>query len=327
MRRRCYTGKWRPSTLLTGRGATLARVLLETILHPRAPYSLADSAGSSGGGTRRWCDGALELWDLVDGAPARVRLVQRADGAIEARVEDAEPEAAHERLRFLLALDVDHAPFLRAARRDPLLREVVWRWPGMRPMRLSTTAHALLAALCGQLVSSREAARLQRALLGLLGAERDGLHVPPRQEELAALAPAACCRVGLAARRAAALVRVSRGAPLARLAARSTAQVVGAICRERDLGRWSAGVIALYGLGRYDHGLVGDLGLMRLLAAERGAWPCEEETAELLAGYGEWAGLASVYFLRHPLARRRGPSAWPGSRSPRAQALAARELW
>jgi 3-methyladenine DNA glycosylase/8-oxoguanine DNA glycosylase len=58
------------------------------------------------------------------------------------------------------------------------------------------------------------------------------------------------------------------------------------------------GVVALQGLGRYDAGLVADLGLVRLLASLRGSWPEPAETAELLAPYGEWQGLASVFLLR-----------------------------
>ena len=66
---------------------------------------------------------------------------------------------------------------------------------------------------------------------------------------------------------------------------------------ERGLGPWSIGIVCLEGLGRFDYGLVGDLGLIRLLRALRGR-PVEGwETAELLAPYGEWAGLASVYLL------------------------------
>ena len=76
-----------------------------------------------------------------------------------------------------------------------------------------------------------------------------------------------------------------------------TEAVVRRIERERGLGPWSAGVVCLEGLGRFEHGFVGDLGLVKLLRALRGrpveAW----ETAELLEPYGEWAGLASVYLL------------------------------
>jgi len=254
------------------------------------------------GGTRRMRGGVVEMWDLVDGEPASVRAWQRADGAIDVRVTGAEPEAAHARVRFLLALDVDHAPFLRMARADPLARVAAWRWPGMRPMRLPTPAHALLAAVCGQLVSGREAARLQRAMLRLCAGERDGLRLPPTQADLAGVSAARGASAGLASRRAATMGRVARGPALARLAGRTTPQIVAAITREPGLGPWSAGVIALHGFGRLDHGLVGDLGLMRLWAAVHGAWPAPEETASLLTAYGEWAGLASLYLLRHPLA-------------------------
>ena len=54
----------------------------------------------------------------------------------------------------------------------------------------------------------------------------------------------------------------------------------------------------LHGLGRYDRGLVGDLGLIRLCCELLGRRAEAEDTAELLARYGEWAGLASLHLLR-----------------------------
>jgi 3-methyladenine DNA glycosylase/8-oxoguanine DNA glycosylase len=56
-------------------------------------------------------------------------------------------------------------------------------------------------------------------------------------------------------------------------------------------------VICTEGLGRYDRGLVGDLGLIKLMSRLRGRWVEGHETAELLAPYGEWAGLASLYLI------------------------------
>jgi 3-methyladenine DNA glycosylase/8-oxoguanine DNA glycosylase len=56
-------------------------------------------------------------------------------------------------------------------------------------------------------------------------------------------------------------------------------------------------VICLEGLGRYEHGLVGDLGLLELCSALLGRRAETADTVELLAPYGEWAGLASMYFL------------------------------
>ncbi|MGD9572022.1 MAG: DNA-3-methyladenine glycosylase [Thermoleophilia bacterium] len=294
----------------------------EIVMRPRLPYSLADSSAGSAGGTRRMRGGVLELWDRVDGEPVRLRLWQRAGGEVVVHVADGvDADRVHERARFLIAADVDPAPFLRIARRDPLARAAAWRWPGMRPMRLTSPAHAVLAAVCGQLVSGREAARRHRAVLRAVTGERDGLMLPPDQATLAAVSPAGCRAAGLPTGRAAAMIRACRGPALDRLADRPTARIVAAVTAVPGLGPWSAGIIAMRGFGRYEQGLVGDLGLMRLWAAVHGAWPAPEETASLLAPYGEWAGLASAYLLRHPLASLGGrPATQP---TPRAAAASA----
>jgi 3-methyladenine DNA glycosylase/8-oxoguanine DNA glycosylase len=57
------------------------------------------------------------------------------------------------------------------------------------------------------------------------------------------------------------------------------------------------GVIGLEGVGCYEHGLVGDLGLIKLCTALLGRPAEPEDTAELLSRYAEWQGLASVYLL------------------------------
>ena len=90
---------------------------------------------------------------------------------------------------------------------------------------------------------------------------------------------------------------VSALGELERLKEQPTAAVADRLSRERGLGPWSTGVVCLEGLGRFERGLEGDLGLVKLLAAMRGRRVEGWETAELLEPYGEWAGLASVYML------------------------------
>jgi 3-methyladenine DNA glycosylase/8-oxoguanine DNA glycosylase len=69
------------------------------------------------------------------------------------------------------------------------------------------------------------------------------------------------------------------------------------LIQERTLGPWSAGVVCLYGLGRFEPGLAGDLGLIKLCSRLLRRPATAEDTAELLEPYGEWAGLASIYLL------------------------------
>jgi 3-methyladenine DNA glycosylase/8-oxoguanine DNA glycosylase len=72
-------------------------------------------------------------------------------------------------------------------------------------------------------------------------------------------------------------------------------------------------MVCLHGLGRYERGLVGDLGLIKLCSALSGRWADVDDTRELLEPYGEWAGLASAYLLSTLPKRRHG--AVPRSRA------------
>jgi 3-methyladenine DNA glycosylase/8-oxoguanine DNA glycosylase len=265
-------------------------------VRPRGPYSLRLTAAGTDA-TRRFRDGVVTAAVRTAAGPEVAEARQRTDGTVLVRARSDEGIAA---LRFALALDDDHSEFLRRFAGDPLLGEAVRRLEGLRAARVATVAHALLRALCGQLIQSRRARSLEwtivRATSPAVGP--GGLLAPPTEASLARLSPAELRARGLHARRGAALVRICGSLDLERLHRLPTTTVVARVTRERGLGAWSAGVICLEGLGRPEQGLVGDLGLMKLLAALRGRWVEPEETRELLEPYGEWAGLASVYLLK-----------------------------
>jgi AraC family transcriptional regulator of adaptative response / DNA-3-methyladenine glycosylase II len=273
-------------------------LILEASLRPRGPYSLALTARLAGDATRTFRDGVFDA--VLPGAegPERVLAWQQPDGTVSVRAGSME---AVERLRFVLALDDDHGEFLRRFDRDPLLREAAWHLRGLRQIRVATVAHALLRAFCGQLIESKLARDLERKIVRAVTPpsppELGWLRRPPTRADLGALAPAALRGLGLHERRGAALVRLCRTLDLERLHALPTAAAAARLERERGLGPWSVGLVCLEGLGRREVGLVGDLGLIKLCSALRGGRAEAAETAELLEPYGEWAGLASLYFL------------------------------
>ena len=223
--------------------------MLETLVLPAGPYRLRLMRRS---GT--W-HGAL-----VDGSVATAW--QRPDGAVVVR---ASTEAGLESARFMLALADDTTEFHRRFRDDRLLGPTARMLVGYRPLRLATVAHAGLRAICGQLIEARKAAAIERSVLRRLGV------AVATTAALRTLSPLDLHRHGLATSRAATLARLVRSIDLERLRAHDTDVVLQRLTRERGVGPWSVGVIALEGLGRYDHGLVGDLGLVKLLAALRGA--------------------------------------------------------
>jgi 3-methyladenine DNA glycosylase/8-oxoguanine DNA glycosylase len=248
--------------------------MVEALLRSRGPYSLRLSARADTWSARlpssRW-------------ATAR----QRTDGTLVVR---ASCERAVDEARFALALDDDTVEFHRRFADDPLLGPTVRRLRGLRPVRRATVAHAVVKAVCGQLIQARRALQIERAVIRASGED------PPTRVGLSALSPAALCRCGLVASRAATLTRIVRTIDLERLRAQPET-ALARLGRERGFGPWSVGVVALQGLGRYDAGLVGDLGLVKLQAGLERRWPEPWETRRLLEPYGEWEGLASVFLL------------------------------
>jgi 3-methyladenine DNA glycosylase/8-oxoguanine DNA glycosylase len=272
-------------------------VLLETTIAPVQPYSLALSARMKSDATRFLRDGVLTIAYEAGEAPALARVAQKPDGKLDARIESAEPDEALAKLRFILAADDDHGEFLHRFRDDPLIGNAVKTLRGMRPIRTATVVHSLLKAVCGQLIESKAARLLEARLVRLATPEHGGLRLPPQRDTFQRFTRAELARHGLVSRKGSALLRLTTELDLERLHGVSTDVAARRIERERGLGPWSAGMICLYGLGRYECGLVGDLGLVKLVSAERGRWVETEETRELLEPYGEWAGLASVYML------------------------------
>jgi 3-methyladenine DNA glycosylase/8-oxoguanine DNA glycosylase len=200
-------------------------------------------------------------------------------------------------MRFMLGVDDDHSEFLRRFAHDPLIGEATRRFAGLRPLRTATVAQALLRAFAGQLITASRARAIERTVIRAATTKLGTLHAPPTSADLARFSPAELRALGLGARRGASLVRLCRGLDLELLKAQPTEVAARRLERERGLGPWSAGVVCLEGLGRFERGLARDLGLVKLAGALWGRHVEAEETDVLLAPYEEWAGLASVYLL------------------------------
>ena len=248
--------------------------MVEAVLRATGPYSLRLTARTT-------------AWQakLPGGRWAAAR--QLHDGRVVIR---ASCEHAVDHARFMLALDDDTSEFHRLHARDALIGPAVQHLRGMRTRRKATVTHAVIRGVCGQLIQASRALQIERAIIRVCGED------PPSRVALAGLSPARIVACGLAGGRAATLTRLARTIDLDDL--RADDRALERLGRERGVGPWTVGVVALQGLGRYDAGLVDDLALVKLLASLRRRWPEPGETAELLAPYGQWQGLASVFLLQ-----------------------------
>jgi 3-methyladenine DNA glycosylase/8-oxoguanine DNA glycosylase len=272
-------------------------VALETTIVPRPPYSLVLSARMKSDATRFLRDGVLTIAFQAEDEPALARVRQSADGTLAISVDSRRPRAALGKLRFMLAADDDHSEFLERFACDRLLGHAVRELAGLRPLRTATVTHALLKAVCGQLIQAKAARVLENRLVRKAAPAHEGLRLPPDRKTFSRFTRADLAREGLVSRKASALLRLTHDFDPERLHGVGTNAAAGRIERERGLGPWSAGMVCLFGLGRFERGLVGDLGLVKLCGALHGRWADAEDTRELLEPYAEWAGLASVYLL------------------------------
>src|SRR5262249_25383767 len=172
------------TALFVRRTAHYSRPMVVADVRPRGPYSLELSARLAGDATRTFRDGILDA-ELPAG---RAVAWQRPDGTLHLR---ATGEEAFEQMRFCLGVDDDHTPFVLRFQRDPFIGRTVRMLRGLRPLRTGTVAHALLRALCGQLILASEARAMERLIVRATTERRtDWRHAPPTAADLARLSPA-----------------------------------------------------------------------------------------------------------------------------------------
>jgi 3-methyladenine DNA glycosylase/8-oxoguanine DNA glycosylase len=219
-------------------------VALETTIVPKPPYSLALSARMKSDATRFLRDGVLTMVLEADDSPATAWVHQRPDGSLAVRIEGRSERAALERVRFILASDASHTPFLERFDRDPLIGRATRELAGLRPLRTATVTHALLKAVCGQLIQAKAARLLENRLVRKATREHAGLYLPPARGTFCRFTRAEFARDGLVSRKASALLRLTHDFDPERLHAVDTAAAATRIERERGLGPWSAATSA-----------------------------------------------------------------------------------
>jgi 3-methyladenine DNA glycosylase/8-oxoguanine DNA glycosylase len=214
------------------------------------------------------------------------------------------------RLRRMLGLDVDLAPFLAAARRLPALAPVLPFARGLRPPRFAALHEAFAGVILFQQVSLAAAVAIQRRLVAALAPEvraADGVLRPFPSAETLAEAPDRILRAaGLSGAKALALRGASRlvasGAlrddDLARLASPTLTEALEEL---PGVGPWTANLLALRYFGRLDVFPPGDVAAVKALG-ELGA-------PRLLEALGPWRGM--LYYLLFVRRRARtGAAPW-----------------
>ncbi|HEX8219808.1 MAG TPA: hypothetical protein VF914_11455 [Chloroflexia bacterium] len=191
-------------------------------------------------------------------------------------------------------------------RTDPQIAPLIARYHGMRLARVPDLYEALLVAILGQQISVRAAsacrARLMTSLAERVDFEGRTYTTYPVPAHLLASGAAVLQALGTGGQKARYLLSLAEAALAGKLAGAKFAdlsdeEATALLCEIPGVGRWTAEVALLRGLGRLDVFPAGDLGLQ--VAAQRvfglSSRPSERELRVLAEPWQPWRGYAALY--------------------------------
>lgn len=223
---------------------------------------------------RRRPDNVVDRWDetsyrrilVFEDEPAEVRVRQleppqtpRLEVSIAGPKVHAETAAAKDAatasLEKLLGLHIDLSGFYRYAARQPLLRDLVRGFHGMKPPRFASVFEALVNGIACQQLTLTQGIHLLNRLAEAYGPAFGPHHAFPRPGDLAGLNPSALRPLGLSLQRARAILEAAEavaggGLNLEELDEAPDDAVRAQLMQLRGVGRWTAEYVMLRGLGR-----------------------------------------------------------------------------
>ena len=295
---------------------------------PRGPYSLAQTASRF---TR-----FPEIVDRFDGATYRrllpvgrrgVLLEVRQAGSIArplllARLEgdegasDAALVAARRLVAIGLGAGLDTRAFDRKFRSDPLLGGALRHARGLRIAGSGSLWEAIVTAVISQQVNLAFAYDIRRELALRFGRRAryggETYVAFPTPARVAAESPRALRRFRLSRAKAGTLVRVARAFASGAIREREVEELPDEAAIERltqvkGIGRWTAEIALLRGLGRADVFPGGDLGVVKYVATEllgHRARVGEATMRQFAEAWRPYRGLALVYAYAEITKRR-----------------------
>lgn len=205
-------------------------------------------------------------------------------------------EAIVARVRHMFDLDTDPRQIKKRFAAQPILADLLKKYPGLRICRHYDPLEAVLSTILGQLVSVKQAANLCRQVVTAYGskvAHPETLRPVQVFPSLTTLAKADFATIGTTQRRREALMAVLAELRSGRISFDLDASTFKARLLEiKGIGPWTAEYLGLRALGDLDSFPATDLILKRALELH----PELEDDLDRLS---PWRAYAAIYLWRH----------------------------
>jgi DNA-3-methyladenine glycosylase II len=229
----------------------------------------------------------------------------RAEGTLSAaQIEDAKVA-----LTSILNLSLDLLSFYQYVRKDPILSPITERLRGLKPRKTATVFEILVRSIIEQQISLYAAHHIQERLIQSFGEifslEDSIFSMFPTPEQLARATEEDLRACGLSRNKASYILGIANAVAagswdLKALAGEPDTDVLLASLKEiRGVGQWTAEMVMLRGMGRYEAFPADDLGLRKTLSRFycRESPLTAEKAREIAEPWGPWKGLAGFYLV------------------------------
>jgi DNA-3-methyladenine glycosylase II len=212
--------------------------------------------------------------------------------------------------KFVWGLDDEVKGLDTSIASNPDMAPLVKRFGVLRIVRAPDLYEALLVAIIGQQVSVRAAQSIRRRLMQNLGTRAtvqdsrgiENHYLYPTAGQLIEAGEAALREQGLSRQKSTYLLEVANRVAAGeldreRFATLSDEDAIRGLCEIKGVGRWTAEIVLMRGLGRTDIFPAGDLGLQVALQGLRGMRkrPSEKVLRKIAERWAGWRSYAAFY--------------------------------
>jgi DNA-3-methyladenine glycosylase II len=260
-----------------------------------------------------WLAGApvVAEFDLSQAGTMRLRLVSlRGHAARPGKKKGALLNDLATQARFLWGLNDDAEDLHASMASDRDMAPLLERFGALRIVRAPDLYEALLVAVIGQQVSVQAAQSIRRRLMQNLGTRVTVDNVPgqenhylyPTPQQMIKAGELALREQGLSRQKSKYLLEIAHRAATGELdreafAPLSDEDALRRLCEIKGVGRWTAEIALMRGLGRNDVFAAGDLGLQVAVQELRGMRkrPSEKALRKIAERWKGWRSYAAFY--------------------------------
>jgi len=250
-------------------------------------------------------------FDLSQAGRMAIRLLPcHGRTARPGRLNAARRDGLALQARFLWGLDDNAEPCYAAMSSEPRMASLLERFGPLRIVRTPDIYEALLVTVIGQQVSVQAAQSVRRLLIRNMGTQvaaggkrgPDEYYLYPTPRQLLEADASMLRKQGVSRQKSVYLREIAARAEEGELdravfAKLSDEEAIERLCEIKGVGRWTAEIVLMRGLGRSDVFAAGDLGLQ---AAVRELWgmkerPSEETLRDIAERWRGWRSYAAFY--------------------------------